>query len=206
MDYSPNPVSTIYGKGIEVRVVGGELEFRLADRFPAYSIQVRSQGADVKPGSGVISPSSMRALPDRTERACRHPGCACSPMAANCRCASSRTISPCPKLRTRSHRSRISASVGTNLQGSPRYTGLFDEIAIWTQALTPVEINGLFESRPFPMPWRGASWTGFGDRERLAAGRAPDPYGRKAGRRNRKVGRACAPNGWLCGAAFPPSW
>ena len=32
MDYSPNPASVFYGKGAEVRLIDGELEFRLADR------------------------------------------------------------------------------------------------------------------------------------------------------------------------------
>ena len=42
MDYATNPASVGYGKGIELRLEGGELEFRWADRFPAYSVRVRS--------------------------------------------------------------------------------------------------------------------------------------------------------------------
>ena len=50
MDYATNPVSVGYGKGVELRLEGGELEFRWADRFPAYSVRVRSEGAEIRPG------------------------------------------------------------------------------------------------------------------------------------------------------------
>jgi hypothetical protein len=50
MDYATNPASVGYGKGIELRQEGGELEFRWADRFPAYSVRVRSDGAEIRPG------------------------------------------------------------------------------------------------------------------------------------------------------------
>jgi hypothetical protein len=50
MDYATNPASVGYGKGIELRLEGGELEFRWADRFPAYSVRVRSEGAEIRPG------------------------------------------------------------------------------------------------------------------------------------------------------------
>ena len=50
IDYATNPASTGYGKGIELRLESGELEFRWADRFPAYSIRVRSDGAGIRAG------------------------------------------------------------------------------------------------------------------------------------------------------------
>src|SRR6185436_148865 len=49
MDYATNPASVGYGKGIELRLEAGELEFRWADRFPAYSVRVRSEGAKIRP-------------------------------------------------------------------------------------------------------------------------------------------------------------
>ncbi|MEO7650156.1 MAG: DUF1549 domain-containing protein, partial [Bryobacteraceae bacterium] len=50
IDYSKNPIATTYGGGIEVRLVAGELEFRVSQRFPQYSIRVRSEGAAIQPG------------------------------------------------------------------------------------------------------------------------------------------------------------
>ena len=50
VDYATNVAGTTYGKGIELRLVGGELEFRFAERFPAYSIRVRSDGARIISG------------------------------------------------------------------------------------------------------------------------------------------------------------
>ena len=49
-DYSKSAAGTTFGAGLEIRLVGGELEFRLSDRFPAYSIRVRSEGANLQPG------------------------------------------------------------------------------------------------------------------------------------------------------------
>ena len=51
-DESRQPPST--AKASELRLVDGELEFRFADRFPAYSIRVRSRGARIAAGSGGI--------------------------------------------------------------------------------------------------------------------------------------------------------
>jgi hypothetical protein len=48
-DYSSSSASVTYGKGIELRLVQGEFEFRFGDRFPAYSIRVRSEGANLQP-------------------------------------------------------------------------------------------------------------------------------------------------------------
>ena len=50
MNYATNPASVTYGAGMELRLTGGEVEFRYADRFPAYSIRVRSDGAHLSPG------------------------------------------------------------------------------------------------------------------------------------------------------------
>lgn len=45
IDYSRNMAATTYGRGMELRVAGGELEFRFADRLMAYSIRVVTEGA-----------------------------------------------------------------------------------------------------------------------------------------------------------------
>jgi len=45
IDYSRNMAATTYGRGIDLRLIDGEIEFRFADRLQAYSIRVRTDGA-----------------------------------------------------------------------------------------------------------------------------------------------------------------
>ncbi|HEX8915393.1 MAG TPA: DUF1553 domain-containing protein [Humisphaera sp.] len=50
LNHQGNPADAGYGKGTELRLVDGELEFRASDRFPAYAMRVRSSGAALAPG------------------------------------------------------------------------------------------------------------------------------------------------------------
>jgi len=50
IDYTENTASVEYGHGSELRLVGGEIELRLSQRFPSYSLRVQSSGANLKPG------------------------------------------------------------------------------------------------------------------------------------------------------------
>jgi len=47
-DRSGSPADAQYGKGAEVRIAGGEIEFRASARWPVYAMQVRSEGAAIK--------------------------------------------------------------------------------------------------------------------------------------------------------------
>jgi hypothetical protein len=49
IDYTRNMAATTYGRGIELRLAGGEIEFRFADRLQAYSIRVVTEGAGLTP-------------------------------------------------------------------------------------------------------------------------------------------------------------
>ncbi|MFN7992900.1 MAG: DUF1553 domain-containing protein [Bryobacteraceae bacterium] len=150
MDYAPNPVSTVYGKGTEVRLVNGEVEFRMADRFPAYSIEVRSQGAALTPGQwrhvailyeGVsgrdvqrVHASWVRMFADGRELPVRV-------LEDDLAISDAKDDSASP----------TAFRLGwDNHKGSPRYTGALDEIAVWTKALTPAEITGVFEKQALP--------------------------------------------------------
>jgi len=42
IDYATNSAAVNYGSGLELRLVAGELEFRLSQRFPNYSLRVRT--------------------------------------------------------------------------------------------------------------------------------------------------------------------
>jgi hypothetical protein len=50
IDYQRNMAATTYGRGLDVRLAGPEIEFRFADRLSAYAIIVRSAGAGLTPG------------------------------------------------------------------------------------------------------------------------------------------------------------
>jgi hypothetical protein len=50
MDYSGSKAGTGYRRGREIRLVDGELELRWAVRFPAYSLNLRSAGVQIRPG------------------------------------------------------------------------------------------------------------------------------------------------------------
>ena len=49
-NYQASPAGTAYGQGAELRLIDGELEFRIADRLPMYSITVRTAGAGIRSG------------------------------------------------------------------------------------------------------------------------------------------------------------
>lgn len=50
IDYQGSPADSQYGKGREVRLIDGEIEFRMSERYPAYALIVRTEGAGIAPG------------------------------------------------------------------------------------------------------------------------------------------------------------
>ena len=68
IDYTRNMAATTYGRGIELRRVGDQIEFRLADRLEAYSIRVAASGASRAKHVAMVfegavnSPDTMRTL------------------------------------------------------------------------------------------------------------------------------------------------
>lgn len=50
LNHRGNPDDTQFGKGRELRLVDGEIEVRLSDRFPVYAAVVRTIGAKIRPG------------------------------------------------------------------------------------------------------------------------------------------------------------
>ncbi len=149
MDYATNLAGTTFGKGLELRLVAGEVEFRFADRFPAYSIRVRSEGAGIAPGEwrhvtviyeGAVE-ESLRSEASRVR------------MFADGRELPVRVLNDGLSLPDKDNdksafaRFRIGWDNSANGQ---RYAGRFDELAVWNRALTPAEITGLFESQALP--------------------------------------------------------
>lgn len=48
INYVGSPADAAYGKGRELRLIDGELELRICDRYPVYSVIVRSTGAALR--------------------------------------------------------------------------------------------------------------------------------------------------------------
>ncbi len=147
IDYSKNPAAVGYGAGTEFRLVDGELEFRSGQRLPAYSMVVRSQGAKLLPGQwhhvalryhGAEGSKLMRAdanwvrmFVDGQELPIRILNDGASMPAANEKPSMQRF------------------RVGWDNHGS-RYGGRFDDLMLFTRALSEAEIAAQFASRALP--------------------------------------------------------
>ncbi len=49
LNHVGSPADSQYGKGRELRLIEGELELRLSERYPVYAVVVRSVGAQIRP-------------------------------------------------------------------------------------------------------------------------------------------------------------
>ena len=150
IDYARSMASVRYGAGIELRLSGGELEFRFGQRYPAYSIRVQSEGAslsadqwrhvalvysgDANDPAAMRAPASwVRMFVDGREVPVRilNDG---APLGG-------KTEKPTPT------RFRVGWD---NRPQSAHYTGRLDEAAFFDRALTPEQIGQLFWSRALP--------------------------------------------------------
>jgi hypothetical protein len=153
IDYSINPAAVNFGSGMELRLVGGELEFRLSLRFPNYSLRVRSEGANLRPGewhhltlvyAGAdkdamrVAASWARIFTDGREVGTK---------VLNDGVALPSAKDDKPTL--------IQFRIGwDNGARSARYAGLMDDVKVWNRALNNTEIGNLFESRALPYALR----------------------------------------------------
>ena len=147
MDYATNPASVGYGKGIELRLEGGELEFRWADRFPAYSVRVRSDGAEIRPGqwthialvyAGVSSKDDLRVQASWVR------------LFADGREVPTRVLNdglslPDEKSKPAPTRFRIGWDTG-----GAAFRGRVDELGVWPRAFSASEVEAVFEARALP--------------------------------------------------------
>ncbi len=146
IDYSQEPASSEYGKGVGLRLAGGEIEFRLSARYPGYSITVRSEGAEIRPGQwrhvaviyeGAADLSAMRSRASWVR------------MFVDGRETATRLVHddlgfPSPKFDP-------TFRVGwDNGRAGARFDGRLDEIAAWPRALRQLEVANLFRSQAIP--------------------------------------------------------
>ncbi len=166
IDYAPDPASSEHGQGIELRIVAGEVELRMSQRFPSYSVTVRSSGAGLRLGvwhhlaavyEGSLGKDSMRTqaawvrlFVDGREHATR--------------VLHDDLHSPA--------KFRKPYRLGhDNHPEARQFEGRIDEVAVWRSALTPAEIQQAFEA--VALPW-AKSRSGSGQ-ERLWLYRTLEP-------------------------------
>jgi hypothetical protein len=149
IDYSQNTASVEYGSGTELRLVGGELEFRLSQRFPNYSLRVQSAGANLKPGQW----RHLTLLYAGADRDSMRVKASWVRMFADGREIPTRVLNDGLTLpdakgdKPTNTTFRIGWDTATK---SVRYSGLLDEITVWNRSLTEKEIASLFEGRALP--------------------------------------------------------
>lgn len=147
IDYGISKASVTYGKGMELRLVNGELEFRYADRFPAYSIRVRSQGALVAAGERRLLTlvfEGARNPAMRTEAAVVR-------MFADGRELPVEVLNDDLSLPDEEKPAYTHFRLGwDNQPQSARFNGRCYSLTVWPRALTPAEIHAAFVSEAIP--------------------------------------------------------
>jgi hypothetical protein len=150
MDYSTSKAAVGYAKGLDLRLVGGELEFRYTDHFPAYSIRVQSKGAGIQANQwrhvavvyqGVVDPDAMRAqaaavrlIVDGRELPVR---------------VLNDDLSLPDESADKSANMRFKVGWDTTPKG-PKFTGQLDALTVWSKALSNDQLSALFESQALP--------------------------------------------------------
>ncbi len=150
VDYATNPAATTYGKGIELRLIGGELEFRFGDRLPAYLIRVRSEGASLMPEQwrhvAVVYEGAAGKAATRADAAWVR-------MFVDGHEVPARILNEgvtLPDAKSDKATSTVFRIGWDNSPNGARYAGRLDELAAWTRVLNDAEITGLFESVALP--------------------------------------------------------
>ncbi|MBI2690169.1 MAG: DUF1553 domain-containing protein [Acidobacteria bacterium] len=136
IDYGRNMAATTYGRGIELRLTGGEIEFRFADRLPAYSIRVVTDGA-------AIRPERMRHVAVVYEGAAGHPD-AMRAQAAWVRMYVDGRELPTRVLNDDLAMPDAKSDKPSKMKLKPgEYKGRVAEPVFWTKALTAAEVRSV---------------------------------------------------------------
>ena len=146
IDYSPDPASSRYGAGIELRIAGEEIELRMSKRFPSYSITVRSTGAGVRPGQW----HHVAAVYEGSEgRASMRAEAAWVRLFIDGREYGTEILHDDAQSAA-SFQSPIRLARDNHPQ-ERSFDGLVDEVAVWAAALDPAQVLQAFEA--VAMPW-----------------------------------------------------
>ena len=145
IDYAPDPASSLHGQGIELRVVSGEVELRMSQRFPSYSVTVRSDGARLRPGQwhhlAAVHEGSEGKKSMRTRAAWVR-------LFVDGREHATRVLHD--DLHSPAKFGKLYRLGHDNHPEGRRFEGRIDEAAVWKKALTQAEIQQTFEAAALP--------------------------------------------------------
>jgi len=151
VDYRGNPIDQAYGQGMELRLVGGEVEFRIALRYPNYSITVCSDGANITPGQwhhvavvyeGGQGEAYGKALASWARFFVNGQEVATKTQYDGLPLPDAIIPDPCGKVPYR---------LGHDLRtGSLRFVGLLDEIRFYSRVCSPDQVSEEFLSKAVP--------------------------------------------------------
>lgn len=158
VDYRGNPADQSYGRGMELRLVKGELEFRLALRSPLYSLTVQSEGAKLTPGQwhqvaivyeGGSGNNYERALASWVRLFVDGQEVATKILVDDVPLADDVIPEPCGSL---------PYYLGHDLRSdSPRFVGFFDDLCFYHRQLNSNQILELFLDAAIPYAQRQES-------------------------------------------------
>jgi hypothetical protein len=173
IDYTGSPAASSYGRGTEFRLTDGEIEFRLSDRFPAYSVRVRSEGAKI--GAGQKQHIAVVYQPGPPEAMRVH--AAWVRLFVNGREVPTATINDGAMISAAKDDkpAKVKFRIGwSNHPQREQYRGVLEQISFFNRALTDVEVTALFES--VGLPW-ASTRAGQGTATTLELGwlRSSDP-------------------------------
>lgn len=150
IEYETSPAATTYGRGIEFRLKDRELEFTYSDRFPAYSVRVRSHGAQLAAEQwrhlAVVYEGDPSGKAVRAEAAWVR-------MFVDGLEVPTRVLNEAASLPDVKSDQPAATAFRVGWDSSPaggRFLGRLDEITFWTSRLTDAEVESLFRSRALP--------------------------------------------------------
>ena len=136
-DFSPEPASAVHGKGMELRLVGEEIELRWSRRYPAYSITLRSQGAGLGAGQWRHVAATYEQGPDAAT-AMRSKAAWVRLFVDGLEVATAvlqDDLQSPPRFET-------PYRVGyNNGRGAVHFEGLIDQISLWNRALSSAQVR-----------------------------------------------------------------
>ena len=152
-----NPADVSYGRGIELRIAGSELEFLYADRLPAYAIHLRTKSANIQPDVWHHITAIYEGVGGRDPEMRAH--AAWVRIFVDGRELATQVLNdglsiPDDKTKPSPTTFRIGWD---NKRDSARFQGEFDDLQIFIQTLSPLQISALSASKHRQPGYRGPS-------------------------------------------------
>lgn len=169
IDYAPDPASAQHGSGIEMRLVGEEIEVRMSKRYPSYSITVQSRGAGIRPSQWRHAAVVYEGAPRKSYM---RAGAAWLRLFVDGREVGTRILHD--DLQDPGARFEKTIRLGADNQPEPgTFDGALDSVRVWARPLRASEVRAEFEADA--LPWALDSEREPSTLEREWVRRAADP-------------------------------